>query len=50
MSKRGEEDVYMKGIGFEIIGVRPIPKSARYMTPSKIFIFWAMASACLPVA
>ncbi|QGA55311.1 hypothetical protein GFS03_12360 [Sulfolobus sp. E5-1-F] len=40
MSKRGEEDVYMKGTGFEIIGVRPIPKNSRYMNTSKIFIFW----------
>ncbi|WP_148691140.1 purine-cytosine permease family protein [Acidianus manzaensis] len=42
---RKSEEVYMKKTGFEVIGVRPIPKSSRYMTPSKIFIFWAMASA-----
>lgn len=44
MGKDGE-DVYIKGTGFEIIGVRPIPRSDRYMNLPKIFIFWVMASA-----
>ncbi|EZQ11528.1 thiamine permease [Candidatus Acidianus copahuensis] len=43
--KEQSEEVYMKGTGFEVIGVRPIPRKARYMSPGKIFIFWAMASA-----
>ncbi|WP_238026378.1 purine-cytosine permease family protein [Metallosphaera javensis (ex Hofmann et al. 2022)] len=43
--KKESQEVYMSGTGFEVIGVRPIPDSSRYMTPSKVFIFWAMASA-----
>ncbi|ABP95296.1 MULTISPECIES: purine-cytosine permease family protein [Metallosphaera] len=39
------EEVYMKRTGFEVIGVKPIPETSRYMTAPKVFIFWAMASA-----
>lgn len=41
----GQEEVYMEKTKFEIIGVKPIPRKYRYMNSSKIFIFWAMASA-----
>jgi purine-cytosine permease-like protein len=38
--------------GFEVIGVNPIPKNERNMSPWKFFIFWAMASgaALVPIA